>query len=224
MAVRKKQERKLLGLRYAIDKVQPEYRQTIALMARLLGPDKLAGINDSIVVRPRPTFDQTLQRLRLTNKLQQVLDLSRKGMTDEQISEHFGQGLQYIREVREKAFAELEEKLPFVQPIRSDVFEKHRTLFERMGYSTYPPQIEYYQPESPMVLDIFKAPLAILNLNIRSVNCIRNANFFRNMKIETVGDLIQKSEGELLKLQGFNKKSLHDVKSALAEYGLRLSK
>ena len=53
-----------------------------------------------------------------------------------------------------------------------------------------------------------------LELSVRAYNCLKNAN------IRTIGDLIQKSEHELLRTKNFGKKSLNEIKGILASMGL----
>lgn len=55
-----------------------------------------------------------------------------------------------------------------------------------------------------------------IELSVRSSNCIQRAN------IKTIGDLIRKSEPEMLKYRNFGKKSLNEIKKVLAEMGLSL--
>jgi len=55
-----------------------------------------------------------------------------------------------------------------------------------------------------------------LELSVRSINCLQNA------KIETIGDLVQKSEAEMLKTKNFGRKSLQEIKTVLAAMGLTL--
>jgi DNA-directed RNA polymerase subunit alpha len=55
-----------------------------------------------------------------------------------------------------------------------------------------------------------------LELSVRSANCLKNDN------IVYIGDLIQKSEGEMLRTPNFGRKSLNEIKAVLAEMGLHL--
>jgi DNA-directed RNA polymerase subunit alpha len=55
-----------------------------------------------------------------------------------------------------------------------------------------------------------------LELSVRSANCLKNAN------IHLIGDLVQKTEAEMLKTQNFGRKSLNEIKDILAEMGLTL--
>ena len=55
-----------------------------------------------------------------------------------------------------------------------------------------------------------------LDLSARSQNCLRKAN------IDFIGDLIQKTEEDLLNLENFGKRSLVEIKEILTELGLNL--
>ena len=55
-----------------------------------------------------------------------------------------------------------------------------------------------------------------LELSVRSYNCLKNAN------IQTIGELVQKSEAEMLKTKNFGRKSLNEIKEILGTMGLSL--
>ncbi|MFZ9886407.1 MAG: DNA-directed RNA polymerase subunit alpha [Myxococcota bacterium] len=55
-----------------------------------------------------------------------------------------------------------------------------------------------------------------LELSVRSANCLQNAN------IRYIGDLVQKSESEMLRTKNFGRKSLKEIKEILQEMGLSL--
>jgi len=55
-----------------------------------------------------------------------------------------------------------------------------------------------------------------LELSVRAANCLKNAN------IKTIADLVQKTEGEMLRTKNFGKKSLNEIKEILNEMGLSL--
>ena len=55
-----------------------------------------------------------------------------------------------------------------------------------------------------------------LELSVRSYNCLKNAN------IQTIGELIQKSEQEMLRTKNFGRKSLNEIKEILGSMGLGL--
>ena len=53
-----------------------------------------------------------------------------------------------------------------------------------------------------------------LELSVRSYNCLKNAN------IQTIGDLVQKTEAEMLRTKNFGRKSLNEIKEILGGLGL----
>jgi len=53
-----------------------------------------------------------------------------------------------------------------------------------------------------------------LELSVRSANCLKNAD------IQTIADLVQRSESEMLKTKNFGRKSLNEIKEILHEMGL----
>lgn len=63
---------------------------------------------------------------------------------------------------------------------------------------------------------ILKIPISDFELSVRSRNCLAK------MSIETLGDLIKKTEQELLSYKNFGETSLQEIKDILAQKGLRL--
>jgi DNA-directed RNA polymerase subunit alpha len=55
-----------------------------------------------------------------------------------------------------------------------------------------------------------------MELSVRSYNCLKNAN------IRTIGELVQKTESEMLKTKNFGRKSLNEIKEILGNMGLSL--
>jgi DNA-directed RNA polymerase subunit alpha len=53
-----------------------------------------------------------------------------------------------------------------------------------------------------------------LELSVRSYNCLKNAN------IQTIGDLVQKTEAEMLRTKNFGRKSLNEIKEILGSLNL----
>src|SRR5213594_1672297 len=53
-----------------------------------------------------------------------------------------------------------------------------------------------------------------LELSVRSYNCLKNAN------IQSIGDLVQKTEAEMLRTKNFGRKSLNEIKEILGGLGL----
>ncbi|RKY68251.1 MAG: DNA-directed RNA polymerase subunit alpha [Candidatus Latescibacterota bacterium] len=61
---------------------------------------------------------------------------------------------------------------------------------------------------------LLQMPVDELELSMRSSNCLRAA------EIKTLGDLVQKTESEMLKYRNFGKKSLSELQNVLAKFGL----
>jgi len=59
-------------------------------------------------------------------------------------------------------------------------------------------------------------PVDELELSVRSANCLQNAD------IKYIGELVQKSEQEMLKTKNFGRKSLNEIKEILQDMGLSL--
>jgi DNA-directed RNA polymerase subunit alpha len=74
------------------------------------------------------------------------------------------------------------------------------------------PAIEEPTPLNPA---LFKS-VDELELSVRSANCLQNAN------IRLIGELVQRSEGEMLKTKNFGRKSLNEIKEVLASLDLEL--
>ncbi|AIY88642.1 MULTISPECIES: DNA-directed RNA polymerase subunit alpha [unclassified Thermotoga] len=76
-----------------------------------------------------------------------------------------------------------------------------------------------HEEENRENLDVYNRKIDELELSVRSLNCLKRA------KIETIGDLLSKTEEELLKIKNFGQKSLDEVKEKLKEkFGLELRK
>src|ERR1043165_6324513 len=77
-----------------------------------------------------------------------------------------------------------------------------------------PMQVE--QPKAQQIDPILLRPVDDLELTVRSANCLKAENIFY------IGDLIQRTEFELLKTPNLGKKSLTEIKDVLAQHGLSL--
>ena len=69
--------------------------------------------------------------------------------------------------------------------------------------------------EEPLNENLFRT-VEELELSVRSANCLQNAN------IHLIGELVQRTEAEMLKTKNFGRKSLKEIKEILAEMGLSL--
>jgi DNA-directed RNA polymerase subunit alpha len=71
-------------------------------------------------------------------------------------------------------------------------------------------------PEMPLAHGMENFPIEELELGVRSYNCLKRVG------IETIGDLVTKTETELAAIPNFGKKSIEEVKETLASHGLTL--
>ena len=71
-------------------------------------------------------------------------------------------------------------------------------------------------PEAALAHGMENFPIEELELGVRSYNCLKRVG------IETIGDLVVKSEQELAAIPNFGKKSIEEVRETLAQHGLNL--
>jgi DNA-directed RNA polymerase subunit alpha len=76
-------------------------------------------------------------------------------------------------------------------------------------------ETEEEEDEEPLNENLFR-PVSELELSVRSANCLKNAN------LRYIGELVQKTETEMLKTKNFGRKSLNEIKSILEEMDLSL--
>lgn len=70
--------------------------------------------------------------------------------------------------------------------------------------------------EEQELLDKLVLSVNVLELSVRAVNCLNMA------QIRVLGELVEKTESEMLKYRNFGKKSLQEIKAKLAEHGFSL--
>lgn len=78
------------------------------------------------------------------------------------------------------------------------------------------PETKVEERREPEMDPLLLRPVDDLELTVRSANCLKAENIFY------IGDLIQRSEFELLKTPNLGKKSLTEIKDVLAQHGLSL--
>ncbi|MGM0381407.1 MAG: DNA-directed RNA polymerase subunit alpha [bacterium] len=71
-------------------------------------------------------------------------------------------------------------------------------------------------PEEEKLKNVLNTEVDELELSVRSSNCLKNVG------IETLGDLVQRTEEQMLETRNFGKKSLEEIREKLAEFGLKL--
>jgi DNA-directed RNA polymerase subunit alpha len=78
-----------------------------------------------------------------------------------------------------------------------------------------PVEEEEVSQEEDVNENLFR-PVSDLELSVRSANCLQNA------KINLIGELVQKTDAEMLKTKNFGRKSLNEIKAILSDMGLNL--
>ena len=73
------------------------------------------------------------------------------------------------------------------------------------------------EPGDEEVTGVLAQPIEDMDLTVRSYNCLKREG------VTTVGELVQKSEEDLLEIRNFGQKSIDEVKAKLEELGLSLS-
>jgi DNA-directed RNA polymerase subunit alpha len=76
--------------------------------------------------------------------------------------------------------------------------------------------VEISDQDRELYADKLNKSVDELELSVRSYNCLKNAN------IRSIGELVQKTEAEMLKTKNFGRKSLNEIKEILAGMGLSL--
>jgi DNA-directed RNA polymerase subunit alpha len=98
--------------------------------------------------------------------------------------------------------------------VASKILRDHFTLFIRFEEPIEEEVEEEVDHEMMRVRRLLDKSVEELELSVRSSNCLRAA------EIRTIGDLVQKSEPEMLKYRNFGRKSLKEIQDILGEMGL----
>jgi DNA-directed RNA polymerase subunit alpha len=94
------------------------------------------------------------------------------------------------------------------------ILKEQLTIFINFEEQDEAPVAQLDVPE-PLNPNLFKS-VDELELSVRSANCLQNAN------IRFIGELVQRTEAEMLKTKNFGRKSLNEIKETLASMGLSL--
>ncbi|HNX67959.1 MAG TPA: DNA-directed RNA polymerase subunit alpha [Candidatus Omnitrophota bacterium] len=96
----------------------------------------------------------------------------------------------------------------------SNILQRHLDIF--VNYGELPEEEEEEEEQDKEFLDMVNKPISELELSVRSANCLEAAS------IKTIGDLVQKTEAQMLKYKNFGKKSLNEINAILTSMGLHL--
>ncbi len=94
------------------------------------------------------------------------------------------------------------------------ILKEQLSIFINFEEQAEAPPMHIDEPE-PLNPNLFRS-VDELELSVRSANCLQNAN------IRFIGELVQKTEAEMLKTKNFGRKSLNEIKETLASLGLSL--
>jgi DNA-directed RNA polymerase subunit alpha len=83
-----------------------------------------------------------------------------------------------------------------------------------INFEEGPEAAELAEEAEPSLNENLFRPVAELELSVRSANCLQNAD------IKYIGELVQRTEAEILKTKNFGRKSLNEIKEILREMGL----
>jgi DNA-directed RNA polymerase subunit alpha len=95
------------------------------------------------------------------------------------------------------------------------ILKDHMAIF--INFEETPEEdLDFPTTEDERLLETLSRSVDELELSVRSYNCLKNAD------IKLIGDLVTKTEPEMLKTKNFGRKSLNEIKDILAEMGLSL--
>jgi DNA-directed RNA polymerase subunit alpha len=97
----------------------------------------------------------------------------------------------------------------------AEILRDHLEIFVNFKEETRP-EMPTVDVDRVHLLENLKRSVEELELSVRSYNCLKNAN------IRNIGELVQKSEAEMLKTRNFGRKSLNEIKEILETLGLTL--
>src|SRR5262249_48027726 len=93
------------------------------------------------------------------------------------------------------------------------LLKDHMTIF--INFEELPEAVEETAERGAgQMNEVLNRSVEELELSVRSYNCLKNAN------IQTIADLVQKTEAEMLRTKNFGRKSLNEIKEILSGLGL----
>jgi len=98
--------------------------------------------------------------------------------------------------------------------LAAELLADHLTIFSSFQTTEGEEEVRAEPEIDPKFSELLAKPIEELDLSVRSANCLKNAN------IRTLGDLVQRSEREMLATKNFGRKSLDEIKDVLGSLGL----
>ena len=96
----------------------------------------------------------------------------------------------------------------------ASILKNHLQMFITKEEEPAEEEIEEIDDDWIRVHELLKRGVEELELSVRSSNCLRNAN------IKSIGDLVRKTESDMLKFRNFGRKSLKEISDILTSMGL----
>jgi len=96
----------------------------------------------------------------------------------------------------------------------SHILQRHLDIFSKLGEVQVEEEEEEKSSADKEFIEKLKLPVSELELSVRSNNCLREA------RIKSIGDLVKKTEQDMLQYRNFGKKSLTEIKEILKDMGL----
>jgi DNA-directed RNA polymerase subunit alpha len=96
----------------------------------------------------------------------------------------------------------------------AQLVQGHMDIYTSLAEVEESPTVPVEKAEPDQEDSILDASIETLELSIRSMNCLKNAN------IRTLRDLVSRSEREMVEIRNFGEKSLKEVRSKLEVLGL----
>ena len=94
------------------------------------------------------------------------------------------------------------------------ILSEHLMLFINLTENVVP--VDFNEPEDNKMEKVQEMTIEELDLSVRAYNCLKRAN------INTVAELVQRTEEDMMKVRNLGKKSLEEVEQKLAALGLSL--
>jgi DNA-directed RNA polymerase subunit alpha len=95
------------------------------------------------------------------------------------------------------------------------ILKDHMQVFINFDEEPEPVQMQVDEKKQTLIISLTRS-VEELELSVRSYNCLKNAN------IQSIAELVQKTDSEMLKTRNFGRKSLNEIKEILEGMGLHL--
>lgn len=100
-------------------------------------------------------------------------------------------------------------------PLGYKILKEQIQVFMNFNEDIEPKPVEKEEKKAKLNANLFR-PAEDLELSVRSANCLKNA------RIRYIGDLVTKTEQDMLRTKNFGRKSLNEIKAILSTMGLSL--